>query len=355
MSSAKRPARPSVAASVHARVVDVAHAAGVSTATVDRVLNRRAGVREVTRQRVLKAASHLDYLPDAALFAAAQPAPLRITFLLPGGTNHYLRMLGDYIDFAGHDVTPYNVRCRAVFVESFNPAALAAALKRHARTADGIAFMALEHPEVAEAATWLAARGLPLVTLISDLAHPGRAAYVGIDNRAAGRTAGYLLARFIGRERGRVALVAGSRSYRGHEEREMGFHAVMEELRPQFKVVDLREGQDDVETNYAQARALLRQHPELDGIYNIGGAPEGIARALKEAGRAGRTVFVGHGLTPETRALLIDGTMDAVITQHPGAVVTACAKIFANLRARRPALTGVEPVRMSIILRENLP
>jgi LacI family transcriptional regulator len=152
-----------------------------------------------------------------------------------------------------------------------------------------------------------------------------------------------------------VALVAGSRSYRGHEEREMGFLSVMQDMRPAMRVVGLREGQDDVDTNYAQARALLRQHPDLAGVYNIGGAPEGIARALKEAGRAGKTVFVGHGLTPETRALLIDGTMDAVITQHPSAVIGACAKIFANLRERRAALSGVEPVRMSIILRENLP
>ena len=39
-----------------ARVVDIARSAQVSTATVDRVLNRRPGVRDATVQRVLKAA-----------------------------------------------------------------------------------------------------------------------------------------------------------------------------------------------------------------------------------------------------------------------------------------------------------
>ena len=48
-----------------ARVADIARAAGVSTATVDRVLNGRAGVRAATAQRVLKAAAALDYLPEA--------------------------------------------------------------------------------------------------------------------------------------------------------------------------------------------------------------------------------------------------------------------------------------------------
>ena len=54
---------------------DLAEAAGVSLATVDRVLNKRPGVRALTVQQVLKAAAHLDYLPDEALYAVAAPKP----------------------------------------------------------------------------------------------------------------------------------------------------------------------------------------------------------------------------------------------------------------------------------------
>ena len=56
-----------------ARVVDIARAAGVSTATVDRVLNKRPGVRDATVQRVLKAAGELDYLPGHSLGLRLQP------------------------------------------------------------------------------------------------------------------------------------------------------------------------------------------------------------------------------------------------------------------------------------------
>ncbi|MBV4441745.1 substrate-binding domain-containing protein, partial [Clostridium tyrobutyricum] len=79
-------------------------------------------------------------------------------------------------------------------------------------------------------------------------------------------------------------------------------------LYPDIEVVGLREGHDDEAKNYRQTKTLLGQHPDLAGIYNIGGGPEGIARALKEAGRQD-IVFVGHGLTPETRGLLVDGTL----------------------------------------------
>jgi LacI family transcriptional regulator len=56
-----------------ARLADVAERAGVSTATADRVLNRRPGVRASTAQKVFKAAIELDYLPELEVRAAAAP------------------------------------------------------------------------------------------------------------------------------------------------------------------------------------------------------------------------------------------------------------------------------------------
>ena len=338
-----------------ARATDVARAAGVSTATVDRVLNRRAGVRDVTVQRVLEAAARLAYLPEDGPFAALAAKPLRLTFLLPAGTNRYLRMLGETVGYMEDQLAPLNVRCRAHTIEGFDPRVLAERLLHHGRRSDGVALMPLEHPLVREAVHTLAEEGVPVVTLVSDLSNSRRAGYVGLDNRAAGRTAALLLGRFIGARAATVGLIAGSRSYRGHEEREMGFLSLVEEMFPQLQVAGLREGQDDAATNERQTLALLEQHPQLAGIYNIGGASDGVARALKLAGREQKVVFIGHGLTPDTRALLIDGTLDAVITQSPQSVVGNAVRIFANLRDGRDALAGVETLLLSIVLRENLP
>jgi LacI family transcriptional regulator len=78
-------------------------------------------------------------------------------------------------------------------------------------------------------------------------------------------------------------------------------------------------------------------------------------RALKEAGREHKVVFIGHGLTPDTHTLLIDGSMDAVITQSPHTTLMNCVRILANLRDKREALSGVETTRSQVIFRENLP
>ena len=338
------------------RIADIARQAGVSTATVDRVLHGRLPVRPATAQRVLKAAAALQYLPEADLWRTLRPPPMELAFLLPAGTNRYLRMLGDTIQGAGDALAPYHVRCRVHYIDSFDPARVAAALLRHGRAAQGLAFMALEHPRVREAVAQLAERGVHVLTLISDLSQSRREAYVGLDNRAAGRTAATLIGRFLGARRGPVAMIAGSLSYRGHEEREMGFLRLMQDEFAHLQVVGVREGRDDAETNERLTRGLLRQHPDLVGLYNIGGGAEGVGRALKEQRRRGPgAVFVAHGLTPDTRALLIDGTLDAVINQHPQATLLNCVRTFCNLRDGRSASAGIEPMRISIVLRESLP
>lgn len=341
--------------SPRSRIPDIARAAGVSTATVDRVLHGRLPVRPATAQRVLQAAAALRYLPERELWRSLRPPPMELAFLLPAGTNRYLHMLGDGIAGAGDVLAPYHVHCRVHYVDSFDPVRAAAALRRHGRSAQGVAFMALEHPLVREAVDELAAAGVHVLTLISDLAQSRREAYVGMDNRAAGRTAATLIGRFLGARTGSVAMIAGSLAYRGHEEREMGFLGLMQEQFAQLRVVGVREGRDDADTNERQARALLKKHPDLVGLYNIGGGAEGVGRALATLPHARRPLFVAHGLTADTRALLIAGTLDAIINQHPQTMLLNAVRIFTNLRDGRRATAGVEPVRISIVLRENLP
>jgi LacI family transcriptional regulator len=150
-------------------------------------------------------------------------------------------------------------------------------------------------------------------------------------------------------------MIAGSRSYRAHEEREMGFLHFFEEMAPDVQVVGLREGLDDEARNYRHTHTLMGQHPDLGGIYNIGGAPEGVAKALKETLRERDIVFVGHGLTMNTRSLLLDGTMDAVITQN---LPPDDHRLRLNLRQhpqRRRSHAGHRALRTEIIIRENLP
>ncbi|MBR9821814.1 MAG: LacI family transcriptional regulator [Rhodobacteraceae bacterium] len=330
------------------QLMDIAERAGVSLATVDRVINRRKGVKERTRVRVLEAASALGYLSEGEAARYGGERPLNIVVLLPAGTNPYLRLLGDRLRDRVARSGQGDPVLRCFFIESFNARALAEALRRNAGWADGIIFFAIEHPEVREAAAEVAAQGTRLVSIVSDLGGSPGIAHVGLDNRAVGRTAGLLIGRLAGQAGGAVALVAGSRHYRAHSEREAGFLSIQEELFPDLRVVGMREGHDDAGQNYRHALALFEQEPDLVGIYNVGGSSGGITRAMRECNRQG-LVFIGHGLTADTRRAMVEGTMDAIFDQDPDGLIDRairCLTVPGDLP---------RPLKLDIYFRENLP
>lgn len=331
---------------------DIARDAGASLATVDRVINQRPGVKERTRQRVLQAASRLGYLPALPEETVVEAPPLVLDFVLPDGTNRFILNLAQHI--AETAAQRPDVVARLHMIEGFNPAAMAEKLAQLTGQSQGVAITALDHPRLREAIRQLTAAGTPVVTLASDITQVPRVGYVGTDNRAAGRLAGYLLGRFLQGRGGKVALFAGSLSYRGHEEREMGFRHILAESYPGLTIVELREVSDDTQQGYAEAKQLLSRHPDLAGIYSIGGGVEGIAATLEEAGRGQDIVVIGHELTEETRRFLVNGTIDALIDQNPR--VEARETIDLLVQAARGAAHPVSrPMRVHAIFRENLP
>ncbi|HEX6015848.1 MAG TPA: LacI family DNA-binding transcriptional regulator [Geminicoccaceae bacterium] len=333
-------------------IVDVARAAGVSTATVDRVLNGRDGVRALTRDRVIAAARETGYL---AVASAAVPTRerLQLDFVLQSGPNTFMDLLAGHLAGVGA-ARAAEADVRVHRVDGFSPEILAATLRELRPASAGVGIIALDHPIVREAIREAAANGLPVLTMVSDVANVPRVGYVGIDNRAAGRLAGHLLGRFVPGSAGEVALFAGSLRYRGHEEREMGFRHILADEFPKLRIVELREVRDDLERGYDEAKGLLAAHPGLRGIYSIGAGNHGIARALEEAGRGGEVVFIGHEITEHTRRFLLAGTMDAVIDQNPR--VEAREAVDRLLRAAR-GQPDPDPaaVRIHAIFRENIP
>ena len=125
------------------------------------------------------------------------------------------------------------------------------------------------------------------MTLVSDVPGSRRHHYVGIDNVAAGRTAGSLMGRFLGTRAGKVGVVAGSQSLRDHAERIFGFGQVMSLEYPQFGVLSPVEGGDQDDVSEALTARLLADHPDLIGVYNVGAGTAGVARADRRGGAGG--------------------------------------------------------------------
>ena len=325
---------------------NVAQAAGLSPATVDRVLNGRDGVRGRTKDIVLETARRLGYIADPVADQIA------LTFLLPAGTNAFMDSLHRQIE--ANAATRPDLIVTVERIEGFNPQTLATRLLALRGQTRGIGVIAQDHPLVREAIRALAAFGTHVVTLASDIQNVPRLAYVGIDNRQAGRLAGHLMGRLLPQgQPAKAALFAGSLSYRGHEEREMGFRHILRDEYPHIQILDLREIMDDRTKAEVETRALLLQHSDLAAIYNVGGGTSGIATALQAFDLGQKVVLIGHEATEGMKRLLLDGTVDAVIDQNPRVEAREALNLL-TAAARNQPYTFV-PLRLALILKENLP
>lgn len=331
------------------RVTDIARAAGVSTATVDRVLNNRRGVHARTSARVQETIKRLS---EGEL--VTRPKLKHFDFVIPSGTNPFLEAMAQEVERMKEQVALIGVKPRCHRIEGFHPASIAERLRAIGSDSDGIGVVAIDHPLVREAINVVVGSGVPVITLVSDISSSRRLGYIGMDNHAAGRAAGYLMGRFVSNHSGNIALIAGSFTYRGHQEREAGFRRILLEDFSRLRIVGAREGQDETALTYQQALELLDLNPKLAGIYNIGGGSAGVAQALIERKRT-NIVFIAHELNASTRDHVVNGVIDAVIHQNASNELMGAVRMLLNHHNDRDLSANLDPVRIEVYFRENLP
>jgi LacI family transcriptional regulator len=336
-----------------ATLSNIAEICGLSTATVDRALNNRHGVSAANRQRVMEAAKQVGYLP--IVDAVTMPSrPAHLEFFLPISGNAFMADLARRIeDYARR--LPLVASCRIHDLKSIAPDALQTAVGNLSLRAHGIGVVAIDHPKTQNLLREMAEAGVRLVTLLSDVPAAPRSAYVGIDNRVAGRTAALLMGRFAGERSGRLAVMMGSHAYRGHEERVMGFLSVTKEEFSHLGIDNVVEINDEPEASYNAAMRLLTLEPHILGIYCVGAGRSGIVRALEEAKLPKRPLIICHDLTDDTRRYLINDCVDVVIDQNARLTAEqAVIRLLGSIASSAPYLTEklIEP---RLIFRENVP
>lgn len=294
-------------------MTDLAKAAGVSIATVDRVINRRLPVNGETTQRVVAAAEAIGYHATGLLKRRLTEAPARrFGFLLQKRQDPFYARFG--ADLAKATTTARDIEGKAIveFSEELIPRRIADSLYAMERQCDALAVVAVDHPTVAEAIDAISARGKPVFTLLSDVSTITRKAYLGVDSRKAGRTAAWFVAR-LARKPGKIGILVGSHRYMSQELTEMSFRSFMRENAPDLQLLEPNFILDDSRIAYEAVVDLIQAHPDLVAVYDCGGGSEGLVSALRDEGKASQVIAVCNELTPTTKAALLDGTLDLVL------------------------------------------
>lgn len=333
---------------------DLAKAAGVSRATVDRVLNERDGVKQDTVERVHKAIEAIGFERNIQAANLAKSQSYRFIFALPRSGDQFLQEIIKRIDEARSLFASDQIWCDVHQIDENDPHSIATYLSSldKAQVA-GVAIMAPETPQVRDAIRRVQERGVAALPFISNQTTMD-ANWVGIDNRAAGATAGLLMGQFIGQKPGAIMVIAESMQSRDSLERRLGFDQEINEGFAQLRALPSLETYANEDRARTIIAASLRANPEIVGIYVMASEARSPLSILKDLNIAQSIVKIAHERTPFTEHELKAKMLHGLIAQDPGHLVRSAIRRLKGMVDRRQTFGSQEQIRIEILLRTNI-
>ncbi len=332
------------------RIREIAQQAGLSEATVDRVLHGRPGVRPSTVDEVQRAIADLDRQRSQLRLTGrtfmvdlVMQAPARFSTAVRRALEHELPGL-----------RPAVVRSRFHLEEESEPDRMARTLAAIGRKGShGVLLKAPNAPAVVAAVDALAERGIPVVTLFTDVPGSRRVAYVGIDNRAAGATAAYLLTRWA--PAGGTALVTVSSSaFFGEDERESGFRSALATMAPGRGVREVTDTDGLDEVLEVAVSSALADDPSIDAVYSVGGGNLATLSAFEAAGRS-PTAFIAHDLDGDNLGLLRQQRISAVLHHDLRGDLRRACRLVMQAHGALPGAPSSRPSHVQVVTPYNEP
>ncbi len=328
---------------------DIAREANVGTATVERVLNDRGGVRTELAERVMKAAKKLKY-GDRRFRPHRGIIRIEVLLVQPEGELFYADLNTTFQRISA-SLDPTILVHRTLARENDIASIAQHIATPHVRRA-GLIVLAPDHPKIAESIRQARISGVEVVQVLTGSAGED-VPYIGIDNYAAGRTAAYYMSRMLQGSSGTFLAMCHSGAYRAHRERIRGFSDYLTQHTNgdhDFCLVIF--GHDDNLLSAERLTQAFREDNRVIGLYTVGAGREGIASALKA--HPVRVFWIGHALTHTTARCLRSGLMDICIDGAP----ETHARRSLDMVLHRLGLIDVDvssaPVQFLTITAQNL-
>ena len=330
---------------------EVARQSGLSTATVDRAVNNRANVSPQTKARV---ASAISELKGQEVQLAARGRRLFFDFVIEAPIR-----FSREVQHAAEQVLPHisSAVCRPRFFaqEIMKNDDITKTLARIAkRGSHGVCIKARDLPPVRAAVDQLIASGIPVVTLVTDLTTTKRIAYVGLDNRSAGRTAAYLIAKTIGDVAGTVLTSRSNDQFLGEEEREYGFKSTLNRLCPKLHIVNANGGSGVHFETLRIMQSVVEGLDQIRAVYSMGGGNRTILDVLEQNDSL-PNIYVAHDLDKDNRGIIEDGRISFILHHDLRVDLHNVFQAFLHHHKLTADLPHATISNIQVITPENIP
>ena len=329
---------------------EIAFQAGVSLATVDRVLNNRSGARATTKARVQAAITELERQYSASGLAGTRvsldvviEAPTRFTDAVRRAFEVELSTL-----------RPANVTLRFHMSERWDVADLVALLSQiRRRGSHGVILKAPVLPAITDAARRLMDARIPVATFVTDQPENARIAYIGIDNHKAGAAVAGLMTPMFGDRPADVLITLSSADFAGETDRAAGFETELNSLTSDIHVHRAAEGMGLATTTREIVEKALAKHANIQAVYSVGGANEAVIQAFKNAARPLR-LFAAHDLDRANHRLLANRQITFVIDHDLRQDARTATQIMLHHHRMLPDEIKIAPSRFTIVTPQSL-
>jgi LacI family transcriptional regulator len=151
-----------------------------------------------------------------------------------------------------------------------------------------------------------------------------------------------------------VLVTLSSSSFRGEEEREIGFRSAMRTLEPDRTIHEVSETDGLDATMLAAVARALDQDPQLQAVYSIGGGNSAIVEAFRRAGRT-PAPFIAHDLDEDNKTLLRHGDLTAVLQHDLRTDLRRACQLILQAHHALPGRPQSSPSQVHVITPFNQP
>jgi LacI family transcriptional regulator len=310
----------------------IASHSGVSRGTVDRVIHNRPNVNPTKRQKVLDILKELEYTPNTAARALALKVKnMKVAALIPYWPGSFNEDVIQGIEDARRELHNYQMD---ILLERYEPEDPQECIEKIdallAQESHGLVICAKNIKPIQEKLLLVKEKGIPVVTLNSDIPECGRLCFVGQDSVQEGRIAADIMSKLLP-QGGKTLIICGNLEVYGHLNRVKGFCDKFNELGIDREMYAVLESHNEYIITYQKVFERLQQDNSIKGIYMANESVPGCVEAIRRYGMSGKVRVVCHDVSKTTTAFLQDRLVDFVIEQDLYRQGFMPFKIIANL------------------------
>ncbi|MCD9025393.1 LacI family DNA-binding transcriptional regulator [Cohnella silvisoli] len=293
----------------------IAKELGVSTATIDRVLNNRGNVKKATYEMVMKKIKELNFIPNKSASFLSKKIQMTVAVVFPVYPQYFWRQIESGVKKAYDELKDFGLKVKMYRPASTNVHENTKMIKDiiDAGEVDALILCADDSHAMTDLIDYGIKLRLPISTFNTDSLPSNRVFHVGSELREAGRLAADLLCKMMGKK-GKITMILEREDYYQFQQKIIGFREAVMEY-PDVEIVGpLKLDHMDLDNTWDK---ISKEISEVDGIYVAIGELGNIAGFIKSMDAHSRPVLIGHDMNEAIYQFLQEDIISATICQDP--------------------------------------